>query len=66
MLSFTTINIDGAYRNWDFNSIEELRKMFYAEDYDGPGGDDPVTEMEFHGIPMYVNNFDDIVDLFGI
>lgn len=66
MLSFTTINVDGVYKEWDFDSIEQLREMYYAEDYIGPGGEDPITSMEFFGIPMYVNSFDDIIDLFGI
>ena len=66
MLTFVTINIDEEYREWRFNSIEELRKMWWAEDYVGPGSDDPVTEMEFHGVPMYVNCFEDIVQLFGL
>lgn len=66
MLTFTTINIDEEYREWNFDSIEQLREMWYAEDYVGPGADDPVTEMEFHGVPMYVNSFDDIIELFGI
>ena len=66
MLSFTTINVDGVYKEWDFDSIERLREMYYAEDYVGPGGDDPITSMEFCGIPMYVNSFDDIINLFGI
>ena len=66
MLTFTTINIDEEYREWTFDSIEDLRKMWWADDYVGPGADDPVTEMEFCGIPMYVNSFDDIVELFGL
>lgn len=65
-LSFVTINVDGKYRQWHFDSIEELRKEYHKEDYDLAGNDDPVTEMEFCGIPMYVNTFDDIVRLFGI
>jgi hypothetical protein len=66
MLTFVTINIDGVYKEWNFDFIEDLRKMWYAEDYVGPGADDPVVSMEFHGVPMYVNTFDDIVALFGI
>lgn len=66
MLTFTTINIDENYVEWNFECIEDLRKMWYAEDYVGPGADDPVTEMEFHGQPMYVGCFDDIVKLFGL
>ena len=66
MLSFTTINVDGEYREWNFNSIEELRKEYHREDYRICGNDDAVTEMEFCGIPMYVNTFDNIVELFGI
>lgn len=65
-LSFVTINVDGKYRQWHFDSIEELRKEYHKEDYDLAGNDDPVTEMEFCGIPMYVNTFEDIVKLFGI
>lgn len=66
MLSFVTINVDGEYREWDFNSIEDLREEYYREDYRICSNDDPVTGMEFCGIPMYVNCFDDIVKLFGI
>lgn len=66
MLTFTTINVDGVYKEWNFDSIEGLREMWYAEDYIGPCADDPVTEMDFHGVPMYVNIFDDIIVLFGI
>lgn len=64
-LTFTTINVDGVCREWEFD-IEDLRNEFYEEECCLPGGDDPVTSMEFHGIPMYVNTFDDIVELFGI
>lgn len=66
MLSFRTINIDGVYKEWDFNSIEDLRKMWWTEDYIGPDVDDVVLDMDFYGIPMYVNTFDDIITLFGI
>lgn len=66
MLEFTTINIDEEYKEWSFDSIEDLRKMWRAEDYVGPGAEDPVTDMDFCGIPMYVNKFDDIIELFGI
>ena len=66
MLTFTTINIDEVYKEWSFDSIEDLRKMWWTEDYPGPGADDPVVEMSFCGIPMYVNKFDDIIELFGI
>lgn len=64
-LRFTTINVDGLYREWELD-IEDLRDEFYKEDCQLPGGDDPVTSMEFCGVPMYVNKFDDIIKLFGI
>lgn len=66
MLDFVTINVDGEYKEWHFDSIEELREKYHKEDYTLAGNDDPVTEMEYRGIPMYVNTFDDIVKLFGI
>lgn len=66
MLNFVTINVDGEYKEWSFDSVEELREFYHEEDYSGPGNDDPVTEMEFFGIPMYVNCFDNIVELFGL
>lgn len=66
MLDFTTINVDGEYRHWSFDSIEELREEYHREDYRICCNDDPVTEMEFFGIPMYVDSFDDIVKLFGL
>lgn len=66
MLDFVTINVDGEYKEWHFDSIEELRREYYEEEYTLAGNDDPVTEMEFYGIPMYVNSFNDIIDLFGI
>lgn len=66
MLDFVTINVDDEYRDWHFDSIEELRDFYHADDYTGPGNDDPVTSMEFCGVPMYVNSFDDIVRLFGV
>lgn len=66
MLRFVTINVDGIYKQWDFDSIEELREEYCREDYRICGDEDPVTEMEFYGIPMYVGCFGDIINLFGI
>ena len=66
MIKFTTMNVDGEYKFWNYNSIEELKEMYYAEDYDGPSGEDPVTEMLICDIPVYVKDFDSIVDLFNI
>ena len=66
MLRFVTINVDGEYREWEFESVEDLREEYHKEDYQLCGNDDPVTEMEVFGIPMYVNSFDDIVSLFGL
>lgn len=66
MLDFTTINADGEYRKWSFDGIEALRKEYHSEEADVPCLDDPVTDMEFCGVPMYVDSFDDIVRLFGV
>ena len=66
MLDFTTLNVDGVYRSWSFEDVEELRRAYHSDEADVPMLDDPVADMEFHGIPMYVDNFGDIVRLFGI
>ena len=63
MLEFTTINCNDEYVKWDI-SVEELRDRYF-NGIDIPDGDDPVTEFEISGIPLYVNKFDDIVDLLG-
>lgn len=66
MLDFVTINTDGVYIQWVFEGIEALRKAYHSAEADVPSLDDPVADMCFCGVSMYVDSFDDIVRIFGI
>lgn len=45
----TTINCDGVYRYWNADSIEELHRWWWDENYDGPSSDDEVVEFVVNG-----------------
>lgn len=66
MLKFTSINIDGERIDWQFESILELKSEFLKEDYDLPGHEDLIISFEMDGVELYVNDFEDILLLFGI
>lgn len=47
MISFTTINCDGEYRYWEFNSIKEILKEYWTDGFDLPANDDEVFNGNF-------------------
>ena len=63
----TTINCDGVYRYCNVDSIEELHRWWWDENYDGPGGDDEVVEFLMDGevVDSKISCFIDIADKFG-
>lgn len=62
-LEFTTINVDGEKRNWKFDSVDELKAAYTAENYDLPDGDDPVIELCLNGVTLYVDTFEQLYRL---
>ena len=68
MLSLTTINLDGERTTWNYKSLEELSKEYWSDHIlkKVPANDDPVTECEFDGTPLYPNTFLDLINIFGI
>lgn len=63
----TTINCDDVYRYWNVDSIEELHRWWWDENYDGPGGDDEVVEFLIDGkvVDTNIKRFIDIADKFN-
>lgn len=66
MIDFVSINCDGKYEEWHFDSVNSFRKAWFSYDEAIPSADDPVAELEIAGIPMYVNCVNDIINLLGI
>jgi len=62
----TTINCDGVERFWCATSIDEFKRWWWSEDYDGPAGDDEVTEFTYAGETVWgVSRFEEIVNMYG-
>lgn len=61
----TTINCDGVKRFWNAQDIKEFHRWWWAEDYDGPAGDDEVVELIINGEKIDVGIFEDIVTIYG-
>ena len=66
MIDFVVLDSAGRYWPWNFENVEHLLREYNSNNYHLPDVDDAVTSFEFHGIPLYVNTFADILNLFGI
>lgn len=51
-LRFVTINIDGKHREWEFDTLEEVRDLWHSEECILPANDDPVTHATMDGKPV--------------
>lgn len=70
----TTINIDGIYRYWNADSVEEFHRWWWDENYGGPAGDDEVIEFvvnnggiknDMKALNPAIEVFADIAELYG-
>lgn len=60
-LTFTTINVDGEKRNWEFNSVDDLRNAYDAEDfYDLPGEEDSISAAFLQGVKLNIHTFGEL------
>lgn len=67
MIKFTTINVDGVEVTREFDTVEDLKRVFYSEDCDLPAGDDEVIYAELDGVQLhYPGIFDDLIFELGI
>ena len=66
VITITTINIDGLFRYWYVDSIKELHRWWWDEDYDGPSSEDEVVELRINGEKVdEINDYEDIVLRYG-
>lgn len=64
-LTFTSLNVDDEYRNWDL-TLDELKERYFSEECDLPSNDDTICDFKINGTPMHFNIFMDIIEAFGI
>lgn len=52
MLNFESVNCDGKHINWEFNTLEEVHRLFWSEDCPLPSNDDLIVHAELDGKPL--------------
>lgn len=54
MLNFESVNCDGKHINWEFNTLEEVHRLFWSEDCPLPSNDDLIVHAELDGKELIV------------
>lgn len=67
MLNFESVNCDGKHINWEFNTLEEVHRLFWSEDCPLPSNDDLIVHAELDGKPLpKCKAFLDLLHMLGL
>jgi len=67
IISFATYDDNDNRTEYEY-SINDLRKEYWSDsiDMNVPCNDEPIVDCELNGIPLYFENFLELVKVFGI
>lgn len=67
MLNFESVNCDGKHINWEFNTPNEVHRLFWSDTCPLPSNDDPIVHAELDGKPLpQCKAFLDLLHMLGL
>lgn len=67
MLNFESVNCDGKHIKWEFNTPNEVHRLFWSDTCPLPSNDDPIVHAELDGKPLpQYKVFLDLLHMLGL
>lgn len=67
MLNFESVNCDGKHIKWEFNTPNEVHRLFWSDTCPLPSNDDPIVHAELDGKPLpQCKAFLDLLHMLGL
>lgn len=67
MLNFESVNCDGKHIKWEFNTPNEVHRLFWSDTCPLPSNDDPIVHAELDGKPLpQCKAFLDLLRMLGL
>lgn len=67
MLNFESVNCDGKHIKWEFNTPNEVHRLFWSDTCPLPSNDDPIVHAELDGKPLpQCKVFLDLLHMLGL